>query len=160
MKMLSRFDKEPYVHKIAVVRANALGDFICILPALNALRVAYPESEIALLAKNWHASFLNDRPGPVDRVIVVPPYGGVSEEPGGLEDPVELECFFHAMQEEHFDLAFQVHVGPRPRLHTALRERTLVSQGREPTPSAAIIDSQSVKTREIGGGAATMAASG
>lgn len=101
------------VAKIAVLRANALGDLIFALPALEALRAAYPGAEIVLLAKDWHAAFLSGRPGPVDRVIVVPPSRGVSEGPDFAEDPAALQRFFDAMARERFDLAIQIHGGGR-----------------------------------------------
>ena len=78
----SSYEKIPDVQKIAVVRANALGDFIFALPALEALRGAYPQAEIVFLGRGWHAAFLAGRPGPIDRVIVLPPTKGVSEPIG------------------------------------------------------------------------------
>jgi ADP-heptose:LPS heptosyltransferase len=111
--MLSRFDRVPNIRKIAVLRANALGDFIFAFPALEALRAAYPEAEIVLLAKKWHENFLANRPGPVDRVVVVPVSKGVNEEPGLVENFAEQEQFFKAMTQECFDLAIQLHGGGR-----------------------------------------------
>jgi ADP-heptose:LPS heptosyltransferase len=101
----------PNVRKLAVLRANRLGDFLFILPALEALRATYPQAELVLFALPWHAAFLSQRPSPVDRVIEVPPYGGVSAEPQERADQTQVSRFFQAMRQESFDLACQFHGG-------------------------------------------------
>jgi ADP-heptose:LPS heptosyltransferase len=101
----------PDVAKIAVLRANALGDFLFSLPALEALRAAYPEAEIVLLGAPWHERFLTGRPGPVDRVMVVPALPGIRAAEPGDPEPGDAAGFTAKARTENFDLALQLHGG-------------------------------------------------
>ncbi len=103
----------PDVHRIAVLRANAIGDFIFALPALQSLQAAYPQAEIVLYGLSWHVDFLTGRPGPVSRVVEVPVMPGIYIGPDWKEDPQELAAFFAAQAGEKFDLALQMHGGGR-----------------------------------------------
>jgi ADP-heptose:LPS heptosyltransferase len=100
----------PGVRKLAVLRANALGDFIVTLPALEALRAAYPTAELLLLGSGWHPGFLTGRPGPIDRCLAIPPTTGIRDDLPPAR-PEQLEAFFAAMRSEGFDLAVQLQGG-------------------------------------------------
>ncbi|HEX2914946.1 MAG TPA: glycosyltransferase family 9 protein [Chloroflexia bacterium] len=99
----------PDVQKIAVLRANAIGDFIFTLPALHALRQAYPKAEIVLLGREWHQKFLANRPGPVDRVVAIP-YEAMDGE-AKIVDPAIMQPITERLAGEKFDLALQLHGG-------------------------------------------------
>jgi ADP-heptose:LPS heptosyltransferase len=137
--MQSQFEKVPGVCKIAVLRANGLGDYIFTLPALEALRAAYPHAEIVLLGKQWHKDFLTGRPGPIDRVIVIPSAHGVNEVAGVEEEPAKLEHFFTEMKKEQFDLALQLQGGGRYSNPFLLRLGARVTAGLK-TPDAEPLD--------------------
>lgn len=96
------------VYKIAILRASALGDFIVTLPAIQAIRNAYPEAELVLLGKPWHASFLAQKRTPIDRVVVVPPIEGIVDDTV-FDNEEGQNRFFEAMQEEQFDVAIHFH---------------------------------------------------
>jgi ADP-heptose:LPS heptosyltransferase len=98
------------VHKLAVLRANAIGDYLVSLPAIEALRAAYPSAELVLLGSGWHAGFLAGRPGPVDRCLPVPPTVGVRDD-RPPSPPAMVDRFFARMRAERFDLAVQLHGG-------------------------------------------------
>ena len=101
------------VKRIVVLRPNAVGDFIFSLPCLHALKVAYPEARIVYIGRQWHAEFLAERPGPVDKVVVIPPFPGLGLPPESDVDPAPAESFVRAMQEAAFDLAVQIYGGGR-----------------------------------------------
>jgi ADP-heptose:LPS heptosyltransferase len=129
----------PGVKKIAVLRANGIGDFVCALPALDALRAAYPHAEIVVLGKRWHRAFLAGRPGPVDRALEVPFCSGVNEDSGAPHGAAVLDTFFESMRGERFDLALQLHGGGRNSNPFVLRLGARVTAGLR-TPDAAVLD--------------------
>lgn len=101
------------VAKIAVLRPNAVGDFVFALPALHALKHAYPDAELVFLGKAWHADFLAGRPGPVDRVVVMPPIPGVGAPLDEAVDVQAVERFVERMRGERFDIVAQMYGGGR-----------------------------------------------
>lgn len=103
----------PEVRRIAVLRPNALGDFIFSLPSLHALKAAYPAARLTYIGRQWHADFLRGRPGPVDEVEIIPPFPGVGLPPEAQVDTAGVQSFLSKMREKRFDLAVQVYGGGR-----------------------------------------------
>jgi ADP-heptose:LPS heptosyltransferase len=101
------------VAKIAVLCPSGLGDVVFALPALHALKASYPHAELALVGQQWLADFLRDRPGPADRVLVMPPYPGIGAAADAALDLAPAQRFLAAMRAERFDLAVQMYGGGR-----------------------------------------------
>lgn len=99
------------VKKIGILRANALGDFIVTLPAIQSLSHFFPNAELILFGKEWHKFFLEETDNNglkrtcINRVIVIPVMNGLREDAGLEENPEEIESFFKSIQNERFDLA-------------------------------------------------------
>ncbi len=130
------------VERIAVLRANSLGDFVFTLPALSALRETYPGADIWLLAKAWHSEFLEGRDAPVDRVVVLPSVPGVSAEPEAeprREDEDEMQRWRQGIKAQRIDLAIQLHGGGRYSNPLVLELGARVTAGMK-TPDAQPLD--------------------
>lgn len=126
----------PGVRRIAVLRANGLGDYVVSEPALSALRDTYPDAEITLLGAAHHAALLAGRPGPVDRVVPIPPVNGVRVK-SDLPDasPEEVEAWCAEQRAYGYDLAVQLHGGGGNSNPLLLRLGARVSVGAA-TPEA------------------------
>lgn len=113
------------VRRILVIRAlPGLGDMLCAAPALRALRLAYPDVDLALLGLPGAAEVLARSGGHVDRVLPFQGWPGIPESPAGcVPGPaapgeavgpasVDLGVAYAglvALQRERFDLVLQLH---------------------------------------------------
>jgi ADP-heptose:LPS heptosyltransferase len=96
----------PRPRRIAVFRALALGDMLCAVPALRALRAHAPDARITLIGLPWARSFVERFHAYVDDLLPFPGFPGYPEQEGAI--PAFLD-FLRAARERRFDLAIQLH---------------------------------------------------
>lgn len=103
----------PDVQRIAVLRANGIGDYVTAEPAIAALRAAYPDAEITLLGAAHHRPLVEGRPGPCDRFVGVPLLPGVRAGDGPDATSEQVAGFLADASSYRYDLAVQLHGGGR-----------------------------------------------
>lgn len=91
--------------KIAILRALQLGDMLCVIPAIRALREAYPKASVTLLGLPWAASLTERFPNYFNGFIHFPGYQGLPEQDYTEDSLLE---FIKKMHHENFDLVLQM----------------------------------------------------
>ena len=91
---------------VAVFRALQLGDMLCAVPALRALRSLLPEARIALIGLPWAEQFVTRFHRYLDDFIDFPGHAAFPEQPVQQH---RLTDFYCAMRARRFDLALQLH---------------------------------------------------
>ena len=96
------------MQRIAVFRALQLGDLLCTVPALRALRKAAPHAQITLVGLPWAAGFVERYRMFVDDFIAFPSYPGMPETEAQPQ-ALPLPRFYAEARAREFDLALQLH---------------------------------------------------
>ncbi|WP_410221492.1 glycosyltransferase family 9 protein [Pedobacter sp.] len=95
---------ENNIKKIAIFRALQLGDILCAMPAIKAIREFYPQAEIIFIGLA-HTKPLIERFKCTDQFVAFPGYPGLPEQEF---DPIGFETFVNQMREKEIDLLFQL----------------------------------------------------
>ncbi len=83
-----------------------LGDLLCCIPALRALRISYPEAKIHLIGLPSTRNLIERFPQYVDQWLEFPGFPGIPE---ATFIPSKTAAFLKTVQELELDLAIQMH---------------------------------------------------
>ncbi|MGZ3469601.1 MAG: glycosyltransferase family 9 protein, partial [Isosphaeraceae bacterium] len=101
---LHRLGERP-PRRVGILRALQLGDLLCAVPALRALRAALPDAEMVLIGLPWARSFVQRFDMYLDGFREFPGYPGLPEQAPRLE---RIGAFLDEIQAEEFDLVLQM----------------------------------------------------
>jgi ADP-heptose:LPS heptosyltransferase len=93
------------IKKIAILRALQLGDMLCMIPAVRAIRKAYPDAEITLLGLPGKEDFTKRFHHYFDRFLEFPGWPGLPEQE---VIPARVAAFLQHAQQQQFDLVLQM----------------------------------------------------
>ncbi len=94
------------VDRLLVFRALQVGDMLCAVPALRALRRAFPDAYITLVGLRWAGQFAQRFAAYLDEFIPFPGHPSLPEQPA---DAAAYANFIHRLRAHEFDLALQLH---------------------------------------------------
>ena len=104
MKTENRLGNLP-PQRIAILRALQLGDMLCAVPAIRALRAALPDASITLIGLPWARSFVQRFDYYLSDFIELPGFPGFPEQPVQASS---IPQFLAEMQRLGFDLVLQM----------------------------------------------------
>src|SRR5687768_3103354 len=91
--------------RIAIVRALMLGDLLCAIPAVRALRGANLDAHITLVSLQWAVELADRFTHYFDGFLRFPGFPGLPEQ---SVNPSEVQRFLRTAQESRFDLVLQM----------------------------------------------------
>jgi ADP-heptose:LPS heptosyltransferase len=91
---------------VVVFRALQVGDTLCAVPALRALRQRLPRARITLVGLPWARQLVERLSREIDEFIAFPGHPALPER---ACDPHAYRAFVHCVQARRFELALQLH---------------------------------------------------
>jgi len=108
-KKKQKKNKLEQLKKILFIRMDHLGDIICTLPSLKALKERFPDSQITFLGASWSCQPLKANPHLYDELILwdAPWHNKKNKYKIGIKETISIISFILKMRKRHFDLVIQ-----------------------------------------------------